>query len=395
MVHKRSKKKLGRRRNGEGSVSMRKDGRFQASKMVNGKRFYFYSYDKEECYRWLNECKMKEYQGIPITNDNVTLNELVHSYIDRYAKPYVRPATLKNYKGYAENYIIVSRIGKMKINRIVADNVQDFVNDIASKGLSGKTVSNIVAFLDSVFVQAVRNRLIMYNPCEGVRLPKKKSVERPLISEEEYARLLEAADTQTMRTGIAILGEGLRIGELLGLQWSDLTEIEGVKVLNISKALKREYLFDEKLEKRSSSKTEVKLSETKTDSSVRQVPVLPSIMEELEKLRVEQKMIAGQLGIRFNDNFFVIGSVSGNGFTYTTQDKFRADFAKCVQRAGLPKDVTPHALRRYTSSTLIRHGASPIAVAKLLGHSNSSTTLMYYSRETLQGTLDAVMLLDK
>lgn len=66
-----------------------------------------------------------------------------------------------------------------------------------------------------------------------------------------------------------------------------------------------------------------------------------------------------------------------------------------MKKAGLPKEVTPHALRRYTSSTLIRHGASPVAVAKLLGHSNSGTTLTYYSRESLKGTFDAVMLMEK
>ena len=360
------KKRLKRRRNGEGSVSERNDGRFQASKMVNGKRIYFYSYDEGECYRWLDELKLKETQGLPITNGNVTLNEFAQSYIERYAKPYIRPATLKNYQGYAENYIAGSCIGKMKISRISADDIQDFVNDIVSIGLGGKTVRNIAAFMDSVFAQAVRNRLIMYNPCEGVRLPKKNTKERPLITEEEYARLWESADTQTMRTGIAILGEGLRIGELLGLQWSDLTEIEGVKILNISKSLKREYLFDEKQEKKSGFKTEIRLSETKTESSVRQVPVLPSVMVELEKLKAEQMIIAGQLGNRFNDNFFIIGSVG-----------------------------TPHALRRYTSSTLIRHGASLVAVAKLLGHSSSCTTLTYYSRENLRGSLDAVMLLNK
>lgn len=387
-------KKAGRRLNHEGSVSERKDGRFQASEMVDGKRIYFYSRDKAECYRWLDELKVKEYHGMPITNGNVTLSEYTRSYIERYAKPFVRSSTLKNYQGYMDNYISESHIGKMKISRIAADNVQDFVNDLASTGLSGKSVGNIAAFLDAVFAQAVRNRLIVYNPCEGVRLPKKTTKERPLITEQEFTRLLESADTQTMRTGIAILGEGLRIGELLGLQWKDLTEIEGVMVLSISKSLKREYLFDEKKEKATGSKTEIKLSETKTDSSVRQVPVLPSVMAELEKLKAEQMIIAGELGVKFNDNFFIIGSVS-SGFTYITQDKFRADFAKCVKKAGLPKEVTPHALRRYTSSTLIRHGASPVAVAKLLGHSNSSTSLAYYSRETLRGTLDAVMLLEK
>jgi integrase family protein len=392
---KKSRKKAGRRLNHEGSVCERKDGLIQASKMVNGKRLYFYSRDKAECYRWLDELKLKELQGLPIISGNVTLNELAQGYIERYAKPYVRPATLKNYQGYAENYINVSRIGKMKISRIAADDVQDFVNDIVSTGLRGKTVGNIAAFLDSVFAQAVRNRLIMYNPCESVRLPKKTTKERPLISEKEYDRLLESADTKTMRTGIAILGEGLRIGELLGLQWSDLIELEGIKVLNISKSLKREYIFDGKLEKKHGSKTKIRLSETKTDSSVRQVPVLPNVMAELEKLKEEQTMISKQFGIKFDNDCFIIGSVGSNGFTYITPDKFRSDFAKCVQRVGLPKTVTPHALRRYTSSTLIRHGANPVAVAKLLGHSNSSTTLMYYSRETLQGTLDAVMLLDK
>ena len=94
------------------------------------------------------------------------------------------------------------------------------------------------------------------------------------------------------------------------------------------------------------------------------------------------------------DEYFIVSSVSDIGFTYTTPDKFRADFAKCVKKAGLPKEVTPHALRKYTASILIRRGASPVAVAKLLGHSNCSTTLNYYSRENIKGTFEAVKLLE-
>lgn len=198
-----------------------------------------------------------------------------------------------------------------------------------------------------------------------------------------------------MRTAISILGEGLRIGELLGLQWNDLIEVECVKVINISKALKREYLFDDKQEKMKGTKTEIRISDTKTDSSVRQVPMLPNVLTQLEKLKAEQHTSAAQLGIKFDDECFIIGSIGKDGFTYTTPDKFRSEFTKCVRRAGLPKKVTPHALRRYTASTLIRHGANPVAVAKLLGHSSSSTTLTFYSRENLKGTLEAVMLLER
>lgn len=394
MANKHLKEKMKRRRNGEGSVSERSDGYFQVSLMKNGKRKFEYALTEKAAYDKLEMMRDKARRGVSLTEGDVSFDELEGSYIERYAKPYVRPSTLKNYQGYHENYIENSRIGKMKVSRIAADDIQDFVNALVDKGLSGKTIGNIAAFVDSVFAQAVRNHIIMYNPCEGVRLPKKKTKERPLISEEEYANLLNSANTQTMRTAIAVLGEGLRIGELLALQWKDYIEVEGVMVLEINKTLKREYLFDEKQEKRKDTKTEVRLSDTKTDSSVRQVPVLPGVMSQLERLRTEQQVIAEKYGIPISDEDFIIGTVGVNGFGYMTQNKFRADFAKCVQRAGLPKEVTPHSLRRYTSSTLIRHGASPVAVAKLLGHSSSSTTLTYYSRENLKGTLDAVKLLE-
>lgn len=384
-----------RRRNGEGSVTKRPDGRYQASRMFHGKRLYFYSWDEAECYHWLDELKAKEIQGMPITGGDVTLEEYALSYIERYCKPYVKPATVKNYQGYKDNYIVGSNIGKTKISRIYADHVQDFVNELIETGLNGKTIANIIAFLETVFSQAVRSRLIFYNPCEGVRLPKKKSKERPLISEEEFARLLKSADTQTMRTAISVLGEGLRVGELLALQWKDLVEVEGIKVLNISKALKREYLFDFDAEKITGKKTMIKVSDTKTDSSIRQVPVTQSILAELESLKADHQLTADMLGIEFTDDFYVIGTIINNGFSYMSQDKFRFEFAKCVKRAGLPKEVTPHALRRYTSSTLIRHGASPVAVAKILGHSSSNTTMAYYSRENLKGTFEAVRLLEK
>lgn len=394
MAKKCPKGKMKRRRNGEGSVSERKDGIFQASLMSRGKRKFEYAATMNEAYDKLEAMREKARRGISLTGGDVTLNELVGCYIDRYAKPYVRPSTLKNYQGYSENYIKNSRIGKMKVSRITADDVQDFVNELLNERLSAKTIGNIVGFMDSVFAQAVRNRLISYNPCEGVRLPKKETKERPLITEDQFESLLEAADTQTMKTAISILGLGLRIGELLGLQWTDLIEVDDIPVLSITKSLKREYIFDAKAEK-SEKKTGIIVSDTKTNSSLRQVPVISSVLTELEKLKAEQQRITGELGVQFSDDSFFIGTLRDNGFGYITPDKFRADFAKCVKEAGLPNEVTPHALRRYTSSTLIRHGASPVAVARLLGHSSSNTTLSYYSRESLRGTFDAVKLLEK
>ena len=395
MANKRLKAKMKRRRNGEGSVSERKDGYFQASLMVHGNRSFEYALSENEAYDKLEAMRDKSRRGVSLTGGDVKLNELVGCYIERYAKPYLRHSTLKNYQGYAENYIKNSRIGKMKVSRVAADDVQDFVNTLVEKGLSGKTIRNIFAFVDAVFAQAVRNRLVMYNPCEGARLPRNKTTERPLITEEQFASLLKAADTQIMKVAISILGLGLRIGELLALQWKDLIEVDGIKVLSVSKSLKREYLFDEEAEKKNGTKTKIFVADTKTESSVRMVPVTKSVLAELESLMSDHKLTAKFLDVPFADDLFIIGSIKNNSFSYMSQDMFRYEFARVVRRAGLPKEVTPHAIRRYTSSTLIRHGASPVAVAKLLGHSSSRTTLEYYSRENLKGTLAALELLDK
>ena len=151
MANKRLKEKMKRRRNGEGSVSKRSDGYFQASLMKNGKRKFEYALTEKAAYDKLETMRDKTKHGISLTSGNVTLNELVNSFIERYAKPNVRPSTLKNYLGYADNYIKNSCIGKMKVSRIAADDVQDCVNDLVDKRLSSKTIGNIVGFMDSVF----------------------------------------------------------------------------------------------------------------------------------------------------------------------------------------------------------------------------------------------------
>lgn len=125
------------------------------------------------------------------------------------------------------------------------------------------------------------------------------------------------------------------------------------------------------------------------------VPVTKGVLAELESLMGDHQLTAKFLDVPFADDLFIINSIKNNGFSYMSQDMFRYEFARVVRRAGLQMKVTPHSLRRYAASTLIRHGASPVAVAKLLGHSSSRTTLEYYSRENLKGTLDAVMLLEE
>ena len=115
-------------------------------------------------------------------------------------------------------------------------------------------------------------------------------------------------------------------------------------------------------------------------------------MRKLNKhLAVQEEQAAQSYGLYETDPF-LIGSVLGN---MTDPGTFRSYFSRIVEKAGLPKTVTPHAMRHYAASSMIRHGASPVGTARVLGHSQSATTLNIYCDESLTGAFDSIMTLNE
>lgn len=89
---------------------------------------------------------------------------------------------------------------------------------------------------------------------------------------------------------------------------------------------------------------------------------------------------------------FIICSDTGG---FIDPGTFRSFMRKSVENAGLPQNITPHSLRHYAASNLIRKGASVTATARILRHAQSSTTLNVYSEESLQGAYNALLLTQK
>ena len=382
-----------RRSNHEGSMTQRKDGRWQASIMIDGNRYYFYSYQKEECINWLTEQRTKLMQNLPITKD-VTFVEWVQHYIEVRAKGFVRPATLANYICYCVKHIAPHSIAKVKLSKLTADHIQMFVNGLkrldSGEALKAKTVRNIWQFISAALAYAVDCGLIWRNVAERVKLRKADTKKRPFLTDDDVRKLIQTAaeDGHPWKIGITALTLGLRISELLALRRSSIITQDGIPCLNITQALKREYNFEAKP---GEPKTVLHLSRPKTDSSIRKVPITPSIMKELNRHLTFQEEQATQSYGLYEADPFIIGSSLGN---MTDPGSFRTYFSRIVEKAGLPKTVTPHALRHYAASSMIRHGASPVGAARVLGHRQPNTTLNIYCDESLTGAFDSIMTLN-
>lgn len=68
-----------------------------------------------------------------------------------------------------------------------------------------------------------------------------------------------------------------------------------------------------------------------------------------------------------------------------------------MKAAGLPKGTTPHDLRHYYASLLIRHGESVKVVQARLGHATAGETLDTYAHlwpdaeDTTRDAIDSVL----
>ena len=207
------------------NVYKRKDGRWEGGisrgKKANGKRDFkcFFAKTKEKVCEMMRDFRIKEAQK----GDCTKLFSTVFSEWYNIVKHNVKDSTAANYSMKATKHILPS-FGEKNISDISANDVYDFIELKQKDGLSNRYISDIIILMKTFFKYAVRTYHI-FNPMDGVTLPKKKAPEIHLLDESEQKKLQEYISNNHNRTtlGIALsTTTGIRIGELCGLQWQDI-----------------------------------------------------------------------------------------------------------------------------------------------------------------------------
>lgn len=162
-------------------------------------------------------------------------------------------------------------------------------------------------------------------------------------SQQDYSLLLETA----IRTG-------LRLGELLGLQWRDLDLKQGI--LYVRRQWTRDHAY----------------AEPKTQAAIRQVPLAPEMVKKL----AEHKLASDFSG----DEEPVFASSTGKPFNH--RNVAQRGFEAAAKEAGLLVDEQPritfHDLRYAFASIMIERGLSSTVLAHVMGHRDATTTERKY-----------------
>ena len=371
-----------KRANGEGSISRRKDGRWVGAVTIginddgSPKRKFLYGKTQSEVSKKVNALLFQLNQGTYSDNKDFTVSQWLEVWLNEYARHNIKTHTRATYELLIEKHVI-PRIGSCLLSKLTVDKIQSFYNEKHKSGrldgrggLDPKTIRNIHSMLHSALDQAVKNDLIPKNPTEFVTLPKLEKKGIRYLTPEEQQELIKACRDERLGFSIILtLYTGLRLGELLGLQWRDI-DFEN-NLLSVNRTFNRVKNFDPNKD----SKTELVLGTPKSKNSIRTIPLNKLIMGEFHAYKSHQDKEKSDAGEAYQDLDFVFANPIGAPIEPRTYQDF---FKRMIKKAQI-KDTNFHALRHTFATRALELNLPIKVVSQIMGHANIQITLDTYT----------------
>ena len=336
------------------NIYLRKDGRYEGrisrGKNEQGKpKFqYIFGHSREEVQKRITEIYRQEQSE----SCSETVSNLFQSWYQSY-KHHIKESTCANYLMKAKKHILPI-FGDIAIDSVTSEEINHFIESKLKDGLSIRYISDIIVLIKSIFKHAVKIYHI-FNPMDGISMPKRKKAEITLLDENEQQKLQQYIGKNPNHTtmGVALsMSTGIRIGELCALQWGDI-DLEK-RILTVRKTMQRIQCPT------NTAKTKLIITEPKSETSCRNIPIPKCMMPLLQNFKGKQ-------------DDFVLSGTEKPVEPRTMQYRFQ----KILKNVEL-LSVHFHALRHIFASNCIKWGFDVKALSELLGHSNVEITLNLY-----------------
>ena len=361
-------------RRGE-NIYKRKDnrweGRYIKGRLPSGKAQFGYVYAKtyQEVKRKLIEqqalyCQQPELVQKQHVSFSVYCDQWILLNRDR-----VKESTWIKYRNIVNNHI-KPHIGQYTVQKLDAVVLESFSHTLLVSGarnkeggLSAKTVKDILVVVHSILKYVQRNT---GKQCPSFQMiyPKQYKKQMRVLSKEEQERLIAylLQEMDACKFGVLLtLLTGMRIGEVCALRWQDISIDE--KTIHVCNTMQRL----QKIETRwTSQKTRVLITEPKTESSNRMIPLTDYAVALCKQCYCE------------NQSAFVLTGTEQFMEPPTLQYRLHKYTADC----GL-SEVHFHVLRHTFATRCVEVGFEVKSLSEILGHSSVQVTLDRYVHSSL------------
>ena len=304
-----------------------------------------------------------------------TFQEYALLWIENYIKPTRKPGTYSRYEEILRLYVNLA-LGDKKIDRITRGDIKGFLLRLHKKKVSRSTVSLCRDVMSGVLGQAVDDELILVNPVTGVlkalKLERVKKIPVEPLTFEEVDLFLTTCQKYVPKyypLFLTACRTGMRLGELLALEWRDID-------FN-SHFIRVERSFKGK-----------QVSTTKTGKA-RRVDMSDQLHEELKRLHLAKQQEAMSQGRDFPVNIIFHHQNGG----HLSQNTVRNIFKRMLTKAEI-RELRFHDLRHTFASLLLTNGESLAYVKEQLGHSSIQVTVDIYGHLIPGSNRNAVNRLD-
>ena len=272
-----------------------------------------------------------------VLNDKISLDKFIEKHYELQPDTSWKKTRLSHYRRY-----ISPLIGMKPVVALRQLHIKEVISDQEKKGLAPRTVKQTIEILNPAFKSAIANRLIQYNPLDGIKikLPKTKKIVTDAtkrLTEIYNAIVTEFKDNPFYQALYLFALQGRRKSEILNLKWEDVNLDQNYYILRNTKNNEEQKIF-----------------------------LPPRIKNLLLQLN--------------NSTEYVFTS----GRTNTKMVNINKVTARLKKRLG--DDFTLHYLRNVIVSAMAEQGLDAIHLSGALGHNNAHTIDKYLTLNYLKGS---------
>lgn len=293
-------------------------------------------------------------------------------WLENYIRPSVKVRTYERYHLIIEQHIKDS-IGNIKLDDLSPLVLQKFISELlqngnrkTGKGLSANSVNAVISVIQGSLRTAHLLGLSKEYTADKLKRPKlkEKPVECFTMSEQKQIEQSILNGKKDKMYGILLcLYSGLRIGELIALQWSDLDFVKGI--LTVSKSCH-------------DGQNGLIIDEPKTANSRRLIPLPKQLLPILKGIKKK------------SSSPFV---VSANGSSVSVRS-YQRSFELLLKRLNIPHKGF-HSLRHTFATRALECGMDVKTLSEILGHKNPTVTLNRYAHSLMEHKADMMNRLGK
>ena len=340
------------------NIYHRADGRWEGRYYAKSSKKYKYVYGKSYTETKEKLDKLRSEVLVPSARCLLLVADILKMWLEA-RRPSIKESSYASYRHKLEKQLI-PYFGKLKYCKLDLGQISKFISDKFADGLSAKYIADLVIMMKSAAKWAEINHNYA-NLIRNAELPKKKIKKTAVFTTEEQKKIISTAKKEHTNTGCGVMLSmftGMRIGEVCALKWADI-DFE-LKVLHITKTVQRIPVYEQK------SKTAVKVTAPKSESSVRDIPLPDFIINMLNEYRG-------------NDSEYILSGTEKFVEPRTLENRYKA----LLKKADVPS-LKYHATRHTFATLALQQNFDVKTLSEILGHSNPNITMAVYVHTSME-----------